>query len=117
MTTTNGNDGAARRPLSEMLHAASAASAAAAHMANEPATEATEADDVPADVAALAMAMAERVATAGRYAREHGQYLEQRSIAFAERIQAMVADYAGNMLAAERRKMSELEKILGKTGK
>lgn len=66
------------------------------------------------DVVARVDAAAELCREVGRYASDHGQYLDQISAAFAERLQAMTAEYAANMLAAEERKMAELRKILGK---
>jgi phage host-nuclease inhibitor protein Gam len=66
------------------------------------------------DVVARVDAAAELCREVGRYASDHGRYLDEISAAFAERLQAMTAEYASNMLAAERRKMAELERILGK---
>lgn len=56
---------------------------------------------------------AEMVRDIGRYAREHGQYLEKISQEFADRIQALGRDYAASLLNSERRKLAELEKIMG----
>ena len=66
------------------------------------------------DVVARVEAAAELVREAGRYASSHGQYLDEISAAFAERLQAMTSEYASNLLAAEERKMAELRKIMGK---
>ena len=67
-------------------------------------------------IVAFAEALAERVTSAGRYAREHGAYIDEVSIAFAKQLQAEAEQYAASLLASERRKMAELEKIMGKTG-
>lgn len=67
-------------------------------------------------IVAFAEALAERVTAAGRYAREHGAYIDEVSIAFARQLQAEAQQYAESLLASERRKMAELEKIMGKTG-
>jgi hypothetical protein len=66
------------------------------------------------DVVARVDAAAELCREAGRYAREHGAYLDELSTAFADKLRAMTADYASNMLAAEERRMAELRRILGK---
>ena len=69
----------------------------------------------PSTIAAFAAALAERIEAAGRYAREHGAYIDEVSIAFAKQLQAEAEQYAASLLASERRKMAELEKIMGKT--
>jgi len=66
------------------------------------------------DVVARVEAAAELCRCVGKYASDHGQYLDQISVAFAEQLQQMVKDYATNVMAAERRKMQELERIMGK---
>ena len=66
------------------------------------------------DVVARVDAAAELCREVGRYASDHGRYLDEISAAFAERLQAMTKEYAANMLAAEERKMAELRRILGK---
>jgi hypothetical protein len=66
------------------------------------------------DVVARVEAAAELVREAGRYASDHGQYLDEISAAFAEKLRAMTSEYARNLLAAEERKMAELRKIMGK---
>lgn len=72
-------------------------------------------EQVGADtIVAFAEALAERVTAAGKYAREHGQYIDEVSIAFARQLQAEAQQYAASLLASERRKMAELEKIMGK---
>jgi hypothetical protein len=68
----------------------------------------------PDDVVARVEAAAELCRSVGKYASDHGQYLDQISTAFAERLREMTKEYASNLLAAERRKMAELEKIMGK---
>jgi hypothetical protein len=75
-----------------------------------PVPDSAAADDVVARVEAAAQLCRD----VGRYARDHGQYLDEISVAFAERLQDMVKEYATNLMAAERRKMAELEKIMGK---
>ena len=66
------------------------------------------------DVVARVEAVSELVLEAGRYASNHGQYVDQISTTFAQRLQAMTSEYASQLLAAEERKMSELRKIMGK---
>jgi hypothetical protein len=66
------------------------------------------------DVVARVEAAAELVREAGRYASDHGQYLDEISAAFAERLRAMTSEYARNLLAAEERKMADLRRIMGK---
>jgi hypothetical protein len=71
-------------------------------------------DTTSDDVVARVDAAAELCREVGRYASDHGRYLDEISAAFAERLQAMTKEYAANMLAAEERKMAELRRILGK---
>jgi hypothetical protein len=66
------------------------------------------------DVLRYAETLAESIATAGRYARDHGAYLDDISSSYARQLRADAQEYAKNMLAAERRKQAELERILGK---
>jgi len=66
------------------------------------------------DVVARVEAAAQLCRDVGRYARDHGQYLDEISVAFAEQLQEMVKDYASNLMAAEQRKMADLQKIMGK---
>jgi hypothetical protein len=66
------------------------------------------------DVVARVDAAAELCREAGRYAKDHGAYLDEISTAFAAKLQQMTAEYAANMLAAEERRMAELRRILGK---
>jgi hypothetical protein len=66
------------------------------------------------DVVARVDAAAELCREVGRYARDHGAYLDEHSTAFADKLRVMTADYARNMLAAEERRMAELRRILGK---
>ena len=75
-----------------------------------PPSESAAADDVVARVEAAAQLCRD----VGKYARDHGQFLDEISVAFAERLQEMVKEYASNLMEAERRKMSELERIMGK---
>jgi hypothetical protein len=103
MTMANGNGDAQRLEKLEVAIRGTEA-------AMMPAPDTAAADDVVARVEAAA----ELCRSVGKYASDHGQYLDQISTAFAERLQEMVKDYATNVMAAERRKMSELEKIMGK---
>jgi len=66
------------------------------------------------DVVARVDAAAELCREVGRYAKDHGAYLDEISTAFAAKLQQMTAEYAANMLAAEERRMAELRRILGK---
>lgn len=66
------------------------------------------------DVVARVDAAAELCREVGRYASDHGRYLDEISTAFAAKLQQMTAEYARNMLAAEERRMAELRRILGK---
>jgi hypothetical protein len=75
-----------------------------------PAPDSAAADDVVARVEAAAQLCRD----VGRYARDHGQYLDEISVAFAEQLKDMVKDYASNLMAAEQRKMADLQKIMGK---
>jgi hypothetical protein len=78
---------------------------------NRPAAvEAPNGDDVVARVDAAA----ELCREAGRYAKDHGAYLDELSTAFADKLRAITVEYARNMLAAEERRMAELRRILGK---
>lgn len=66
------------------------------------------------DVVARVDAAADLCREAGRYAKDHGAYLDEISTAFADKLRAMTAEYASNMLAAEERRMAEVRRILGK---
>jgi hypothetical protein len=71
---------------------------------------ATVADDVTNQIAETAR----MIRDIGRYAKEHGDYLQQLSLTFADRLQEQARDFAAGLLASERRKIAELEKILGR---
>lgn len=83
--------------------------------ARPPAGEIASPPNVPTDdVVARAEAVGALCREAGRYARDHGAYIDEISQAFADRLQTMTADYAKNLLAAEERKMAKLREIMGK---
>ena len=100
-----GNGDAQLRELEIALTSGRPLPKSVATAVSEPATD---------DVVARVDAAAELCREVGRYASDHGRYLDEISAAFAERLQAMTKEYAANMLAAEERKMGELRRILGK---
>ena len=67
-------------------------------------------------IVAFAEALAERVTAAGRYAREHGAYIYEVSIAFAKQLQAEAEQYAASLLASERRKMADSRRSWARPG-
>jgi hypothetical protein len=68
------------------------------------------------DTMAMAEMLADRARAVGKYAFEHGQYIQQLSDDFALKLLAEARAHAGEVLAAERRKLNELERILGLDG-
>ena len=73
----------------------------------------TGAQEAGENIKRLVEETAARVQRAGRYARDHGQYLDEVSTAFAKQLLADYATFASNVMAAEGRKTAELEKHLG----
>ena len=73
--------------------------------------------------AAQAEAQAAQAEAVAKYVLEHAQFVHaaclghaEKTRADAQKTRADARHFAANLLAAERRKMAELEKIMGKTG-
>lgn len=71
---------------------------------------AVAADDITSQIADTAR----MIRDIGRYAKEHGDYLQKLSDSFADRLQESAQNYAIDLLNSERRKLAELEKIMGR---
>lgn len=71
---------------------------------------AAAADDITSQIADTAR----MIRDIGRYAKEHGDYLQKLSDSFADRLQESAQNYALDLLNSERRKLAELEKIMGR---
>jgi hypothetical protein len=84
-----------------------------------PKTVAPVADAPPStdDITSQIADTAKMIRDIGRYAKEHGDYLKQLSDSFADRLQDSARSYAMDLLASERRKLAELEKIMGRASK
>jgi len=69
-----------------------------------------EADDLTSMIAALAM----KARDIGRDALEHGKYLHKLCNDFADILENGGGKFTGDVLASERRKLGDLERVLGK---
>jgi hypothetical protein len=74
---------------------------------------APEVTEIDGTIKALVAVLAEKITTAGNYARDHGQYIDDVSGAYAKQLMDHAEAYAQNLLAAEERKRAALEQMLG----
>lgn len=66
------------------------------------------------DVMAQLSRAAETCREVGRYANEHGRYVEEISVAFAVHLEQLMNEYSSKIIEAERLKMGELQRMIGK---
>lgn len=107
---TNGNDLDPRQRVMPIPAAGQPAKAAKPPAAVDPAAAA---DDITSQIADTA----QMIRDIGRYAKEHGDYLQTLSDGFANRLQESARTYVMDLLDSERRKLAELEKIMGRATK
>lgn len=77
-------------------------------------TPAAAAGQSASDVAAQVADLTERIRDIGRYSAEHGRYQEDLCNRFADRLLVEAREHNAELLTSERRKLAELENILGK---
>ena len=77
-------------------------------------TPPTEPTRAPADnIKAIAEELAHRITEAGRYAREHGEYVDQFAAAFAQRLRQDASEFAQKLVGSEQRRQTDLRQFMG----
>ena len=67
----------------------------------------------PDDLGRLTELLARRALDNGKYAREHGEYINGLSVEFAKQLVELGRRYSGDVLAAEGRRTTQLKQALG----